>query len=49
MATPRPADFSSWRPIDFSSSRTCALIVWTAMSRRSAARAKPPSLTTIQK
>lgn len=48
-ATPRPAGFNSWRPSAFSSSRTCALIVCTAMSSRPAARAKAPSFTTIQK
>ena len=40
---------SSWWPSAFSNSRTCALMVCTAMSSRSAARAKPPSLVTTQK
>jgi hypothetical protein len=48
-ATPRPAGLSSWWPSAFSSSRTWALMVCTAMPRRSAARAKPPSLVTTQK
>ncbi|KAG1386474.1 hypothetical protein G6F58_013830 [Rhizopus delemar] len=48
-ATPRPAGLSSWWPRFFSSSRTWALMVWMAMSSRSAAREKPPSLATIQK
>ena len=41
MATPRPAGLRSWWPSAFSSSRTCALMVWTAMSSPSATRAKP--------
>jgi len=48
-ATPRPEGLSNWCPSDFSSSRTWALMVCTAMSSRSAARAKPPSLVTTQK
>jgi hypothetical protein len=44
-----PAGLSSWWPSAFSSSRTWALMVCTAMPRRSAARAKPPSLVTTQK
>ena len=48
-APPRPAGLSNWWPSAFSSSRTWALIVCTAMSSRSAARAKPPSFVTTQK